>query len=204
LDDDLVDTSYSSEEDNEIEGQGDDEKDVMSTTATMVNNDSIVQSMFRSGRVLMALGTLMYAPVDRFQDAWITSKNTKKKKQEYQMERSTFQKCIKGWPTLTDVIFHNGGGTHNLLSSYDEDEDEDESTNHTQRDDTMVIPTIARGDVRTYKGDETLFGLLSDCVNFSIDSIYGPKLYREPLEYQTHQANIKNKQLPKYNNNKLN
>ena len=185
---------------------------------------SVVQSMLQSGHVLMALGTLMYAPVERFQDAYTTS-NTHDN--EYMMNRSTFQKCVHAFPTLTNVIFGIDPEDENRKSSdvYDEedssqtdytDTDNDETTerNRVSMEDaegatgssiasstvaassntrsisffqpTRSVPVLSRGDIKTYKGDETMFGLLSDCVQFNLVSIYGLPKYRDVVEYQQH------------------
>ena len=48
---------------------------------------------------------------------------------------------------------------------------------------------ISPGDIRTWKGDETLFLLLNDSVSFSISKVLDRKRFSDEITYENLRAN---------------
>ena len=79
----------------------DDETEVNILTQAAITSTSIIQSMLKRNRVLMALGTLMYAPIDSFESAFIEAgekggklhhlRRFQEDSKTYSMKRSTFR-----------------------------------------------------------------------------------------------------------------
>ena len=154
---------------------------------------SIIQVMINRGRILMVLGTLMYAPLYSIDETWKRGEKSSKKV-EISINRSSFREAVSPWPTLHHVLFS----------------DSSEKELHAQND-SMIDPTrelfpvnseeniiehtmpghmlISPGDIRTWKGDETLFLLLNDSVSFSISKVFGSQRFSDEITYENLRAN---------------
>ena len=133
---------------------------------------SLIQVMLDQRRVLMALGTLMYAPLSSMEKAW--KSHQQHGEFTYSVSQTSLRNAVKSWPTLQNVIFG---------AQYSSD-----VPGHTSPSTNMQM-LISSGDIRTWKGDETMFILLSDSVSFSLKKVFGAPQYVDEVTYEKVRVN---------------
>ena len=122
------------------------------------NNSLPVNAMLAGQRPLMAIGTLMYAPVASLDEVMVDDTSaTDFPKHPWNVNRTALETDLRSYPSLHKTLFAVGASSHDV---------------HKIRQNKGTLKKRA-GDIMTWKGDVSLFDLLSDTVPFSLDSVFG-------------------------------
>ena len=127
-------------------------------------NQTPLQAMIRSNRPLMAIGTLMYAPITSLAEALMDDDESLEKfDKPWKVHKSEISQALLPWPSLHKTVFGDAAeGNRRHV--------------HLQRKKNKNAPAkhydSRTGDIFSWKRDVSLFDLLSDTVSFSVGSVF--------------------------------